>query len=126
AEKTSIIVGPTDHYLSSALVHYGLILCSPITPKVAIAVNTLHLYHIACQHCPHLLIQAYVKLLCDMHGVCQRFVLLHYTYSCHDPGSILQSPLLSIFHSLRCDQPDWWLKHCCPACTYKLQDKPAM
>ncbi|KAI6018452.1 hypothetical protein BKA83DRAFT_4127671 [Pisolithus microcarpus] len=38
AEKTSITVGPTDHYLSSALVRHGLIPCSPITPKVAVTV----------------------------------------------------------------------------------------
>ncbi|KIK20324.1 hypothetical protein PISMIDRAFT_13075 [Pisolithus microcarpus 441] len=51
------------------LVHHGLILCSPITLKVAVTVSTLNLYHTACQHCPHLSIQAYVKSLCDMHGV---------------------------------------------------------
>ncbi|KIK18692.1 hypothetical protein PISMIDRAFT_14188 [Pisolithus microcarpus 441] len=46
-----------------------LIPCSPITPKVAITVSALNLYHTARQCCPHLLIQAYVKSLCDMHGV---------------------------------------------------------
>ncbi|KIK17256.1 hypothetical protein PISMIDRAFT_15258 [Pisolithus microcarpus 441] len=69
AEKTSITVGPTDRYLSSALVCHGLIPCSPITPKVAVTVSTLNLYHTARQRCPHLSIQAYVKSLCDMHGV---------------------------------------------------------
>ncbi|KIK16156.1 hypothetical protein PISMIDRAFT_113928, partial [Pisolithus microcarpus 441] len=28
--------------------------------------------------------------------------------------------------ALQRDQPDWRLKHCCPACTYKIQDEPAM
>ncbi|KIK23092.1 hypothetical protein PISMIDRAFT_11215 [Pisolithus microcarpus 441] len=69
AEKTSITVGPTDRYLSSALVRHGLILCSPITPKVAVTVSALNLYHTAHQRCPHLLIQAYIKSLCDMHRV---------------------------------------------------------
>ena len=71
AEKTSITVEPTDLYLTSALVHHGLIPCSPITPKVAIMACALNLYHMAHQCCPHLSIQAYVKSLCDMHGVCQ-------------------------------------------------------
>ena len=70
-EKTSIIVEHTDLYLSSALVCHGLIPCSPITPKVAITAPALELYHTARQRCPHLSIQAYVKSLCDMHGVCQ-------------------------------------------------------
>ena len=71
AEKTSITVEPTDLYPTSALVRHSLIHCSPITPKVAITVYTLHLYHTAHQCCPHLSIQAYVKSLCDIHGVCQ-------------------------------------------------------
>ncbi|KAI5994770.1 hypothetical protein EDD15DRAFT_2195902 [Pisolithus albus] len=68
AEKTSITVGPTDRYLSSALARHGLIPCSPITPKVAVTVNALDLYRTTHQRCPHLSIQAYVKSLCDMHG----------------------------------------------------------
>ena len=71
AEKTSITVEPTDLYPTSALVRHSLIHCSPITPKVAITVYALHLYHTAHQCCPHLSIQAYVKSLCDIHGVCQ-------------------------------------------------------
>jgi len=73
AEKTSITVEPTDLYLTSVLVRHGLIPCSPITPKVAITVHTLDLYHTARQRCPHLSIQAFVKSLCDIHGVCFPF-----------------------------------------------------
>ncbi|KIK21581.1 hypothetical protein PISMIDRAFT_12206 [Pisolithus microcarpus 441] len=59
AEKTSITVGPTDRYLTSALVRHGLIPCSPIVPKVAITVQALDLYRTARQCCPHFSIQAY-------------------------------------------------------------------
>ena len=72
-EKTSITVEPTDLYLTSALVRHSLISCSPITPKVAITACALNLYHMACQRCPHLSIQAYVKSLCNIHGICQGF-----------------------------------------------------
>ncbi|KAI6011450.1 hypothetical protein BKA83DRAFT_4467030 [Pisolithus microcarpus] len=131
AEKTSITVGPTDRYLSSALVRHGLILCSPITPKVAVTVSALNLYHTAHQRCPHLLIQAYIKSLCDMHRVCQRF---HFTITAPIKFSITLDVYLQILalvsnlvhRALQCDQPDWRLKHCCPACTYKLQDELAM
>ena len=74
AEKTSITVEPTDLYLTSALVRHSLIPCSPITPKVAITAYALELYHVARQRCPHLSIQAYVKSLCDLHGVYDFFL----------------------------------------------------
>ncbi|KAI6015478.1 hypothetical protein BKA83DRAFT_4465568 [Pisolithus microcarpus] len=127
AEKTSITVGPTDRYLSSALVCHGLIPCSPITPKVAVTVSTLNLYHTARQRCPHLSIQAYVKSLCDMHGVpfynhhSRQFSIALDVYS-----QILALVSNLVCQALQRDQPDWRLKHCCPACTYKLQDELAM
>ncbi|KAI6117929.1 hypothetical protein F5141DRAFT_1187094 [Pisolithus sp. B1] len=101
-EKTSITVGPTDHYLTSALVCHGLIPCSPITLKVAVTVHVLDLYHTTHQHCPHLLIQAYVKLL------------------------FLAFVSNLVHHALQHDQPNWWLKHSCPPCTYRMLDEPAM
>ncbi|KAI6143575.1 hypothetical protein BKA82DRAFT_4331131 [Pisolithus tinctorius] len=87
---------PLDVSHAGALVCHGLIPCSPITPKVAITVQALDLYHTVRQRCPHLSIQGYVKSLCDIHGALQR------------------------------DQPDWRLKHGCPSCTYELQDEPTM
>ncbi|KIM59405.1 hypothetical protein SCLCIDRAFT_126248 [Scleroderma citrinum Foug A] len=139
-EKTSIIVEPTDLYLSSALVHHGLIPCSPITPKVAITAPALKLYHTtvaatqppqplftARQRCPHLSIQAYVKSLCDMHGVpfynhrSQQFSIALDVYL-----QILVFVSKLVQQALQCNQPDWHLKHGCPACTYTLQDEPPM
>ncbi|KAI6116970.1 hypothetical protein EDD17DRAFT_1477623 [Pisolithus thermaeus] len=127
AEKTSITIGPTDRYLTSALVRHGLIPCSPITPKVAITVHVLNLYHTTRQRCPHLSIQAYVKSLCDMHEV-----------PFHNHRSRQFSIALDVYlqvvvfvsnlvrRVLQRDQPDWRLKHSCPSCTYRLQDEPAM
>ncbi|KIM58061.1 hypothetical protein SCLCIDRAFT_28331 [Scleroderma citrinum Foug A] len=127
AEKTSITVEPTDLYLTSALVHHGLIPCSPITPKVAITVYALHLYHTAHQHCPHLSIQAYIKSLCDIHGVpfhnhrSRQFSIALDVYL---QISTFVSNLVQ--QALQRNQPDWQLKHGCPACTYTLQDEPPM
>ncbi|KAI5987809.1 hypothetical protein EDD15DRAFT_2135429, partial [Pisolithus albus] len=105
----------------------GLIPCSPITPKVAVTVHALDLYHTARQRCPHLSIQAYVKTLCDMHGVpfhdhrSQQFSIALDVYL-----QILTFVSNLVRQALQCDQPDWRLKHCCPACTYRLQDEPSM
>ncbi|KIO02918.1 hypothetical protein M404DRAFT_27534 [Pisolithus tinctorius Marx 270] len=126
-EKTSITVGPTDRYLTSALVHHGLIPCSPITPKVAITVQALDLYHTVRQRCPHLSIQGYVKSLCDIHGVpfhnhrSRQFSIVLDIYL-----QILALVSNLVHQALQCDQPDWRLKHGCPSCTYELQDEPTM
>ncbi|KIK10473.1 hypothetical protein PISMIDRAFT_56047, partial [Pisolithus microcarpus 441] len=109
------------------LVRHGLIPCSPITPKVTVTVSALNLYHTARQRCPHLSIQAYVKSLCDMHGVpfynhrSRQFSITLDVYL-----QILALISNLVRRALQRDQPDWRLKHCCPACTYKIQDEPAM
>lgn len=127
AEKTSVTVGPTDRYLTSALVCHGLIPCSPITPKVAVTVHALDLYHTTRQRCPHLSIQAYVKSLCDLHRVpfhnhrSRQFSIALDVYL-----QVLAFISNLVRHALQRDQPDWRLKHGCPACTYRLQDEPAM
>ncbi|KAI6160111.1 hypothetical protein EDD17DRAFT_1606831 [Pisolithus thermaeus] len=126
-EKTSITVGPTDHYLTSALICHGLILCSPITLKVAITVHALDLYHTTWQCCPHLLIQAYVKSLCDLHGVpfhnhCSR----QFSITLNVYLQVLAFVLNLVCHVLQHDWPDWWLKHGYPACTYRIQDEPIL
>ncbi|KAI5990606.1 hypothetical protein EDD15DRAFT_2388740 [Pisolithus albus] len=110
-----------------SLVRHGLIPCSPITPKVTVTVHALELYHNTRQRCPQLSIQAYVKSLCDMHGVpfhnhrSRQFSIALDVYL-----QILALVSNLVRQALQCDQPDWRLKHCCPACTYKLQDEPAM
>ncbi|KAI6034650.1 hypothetical protein BKA83DRAFT_4470170 [Pisolithus microcarpus] len=127
AEKTSITVGPTDRYLTSALVHHSLIPCSPIVPKVTITVQALDLYRTARQRCPHFSIQAYVKSLCDMHGVpfhnhrSRQFSVALDVYL-----QVLAFVSNLVCRALQRDEHDWRLKHACPACTYRLQDEPAM
>ncbi|KAI6137148.1 hypothetical protein F5141DRAFT_1185925 [Pisolithus sp. B1] len=126
-KKTSITIGPTDHYLTSALICHSLIPCCPIVPKVAVMVQALNLYHTACQHCPHLSIQAYIKSLCDMHGVLfHNHCLQQFSIALDVYLQVLAFVLNLVCHALQHDQPDWWLKHGCPACTYRLQDEPVM
>ncbi|KAI5992259.1 hypothetical protein EDC04DRAFT_2911220 [Pisolithus marmoratus] len=123
-EKTSITVGPADHYLTSALIRHGLILCSPISPKVAITVHTLDLYHTAHQHCPYILIQAYVKSLCDIHEVpfhnhrLQQFSIVLNIYL-----QVLGFVSNLVHQALQHDQPDWQLKHGCPTCYFEHNDE---
>ena len=67
--KVQIYHGDLRTTLASALVRQGLIPCSPLVPSVAIAIDVLELYRVANLRSPHLSIQAFVKTLCDLHGV---------------------------------------------------------
>jgi hypothetical protein len=52
-----------------ALILHGVIPCAPWNPTVAIRVRVLEVYCVTHVRCPHLAIQAFVKSLCNMHGV---------------------------------------------------------
>jgi len=87
-------------------------------------------------------IQAFVKMLCDLHGVSSKFIFKCLStiksYLRFNTNDILtnNSPLHSTFisqshlavHNLvQCalsrNSPDWRLRHACPACTYKLKNE---
>jgi hypothetical protein len=69
AEKVTAQILPTDTTISSVLVHQGVMPCLPISPTVGITMEALKLYCVAHLRCPHLSIQAFVKTVCDLHGV---------------------------------------------------------
>ncbi|KAI6013624.1 hypothetical protein BKA83DRAFT_4473946 [Pisolithus microcarpus] len=101
-----------------SLVHHSLIPCSPIVPKVAVTVQALDLYRTARQCCPHFSIQAYVPF--HNHRSRQFSVTLDVYLQ------VLAFVSNLVRRALQRDEHDWRLKHACPACTYRLQDEPAM
>ncbi|KAJ6474077.1 hypothetical protein DFH09DRAFT_1343351 [Mycena vulgaris] len=60
---------PSANGIASALILQGLMPCAPWTPTVAIRLRVLEAYHVTHVRCPQLVIQSYVKALCDIHGV---------------------------------------------------------
>ncbi|KAG2038237.1 hypothetical protein BDR03DRAFT_933641 [Suillus americanus] len=103
-EKVTVKLLSTDCTIASALVCQGVIPSSPISPAVGITTEALDLYCIVHLRSPHLSIQAFVKSMCDLHGVLAAMVA----------------------KSLQQDSPDWRLKHACPTCTYVLTDEPKL
>ncbi|KAG1743564.1 uncharacterized protein EDB91DRAFT_1247062 [Suillus paluster] len=69
AEKVILRILPTDATISSVLVRQGMMPCSPISPTVIITTKALDLYHVAHLRSPQLSIQAFVKTMCNLHGV---------------------------------------------------------
>ncbi|KAJ7816682.1 hypothetical protein B0H14DRAFT_3475139 [Mycena olivaceomarginata] len=112
---------PTESGIAPALVHEGLVPCAPWAPSVAITVRVLEAYRIQHVRCPQLVIQSFVKSLCDMHGVayrpylCQQFSIAYDLYL-----DIRRRTDERVMHLLGRNSK-WRMKHACPACMYKLE-----
>jgi hypothetical protein len=68
AERIPLGILSTDSFIVSALIHQGVIPCSPI-PTTTITMEALNFYWIAHYCNPHFSIQAYMRMLCDLQGV---------------------------------------------------------
>ncbi|KAJ6493110.1 hypothetical protein C8R45DRAFT_1095624 [Mycena sanguinolenta] len=108
--------------VASALIKQGLVPCSPWTLSVAIATCVLELYRTTHLRCPQLAIQAFVKSLCDLHGVAYRPYLREQFLIAYDIYLDLHRRTDGLVNqALGRVSPDWRLKHTCPACMYKLE-----
>ncbi|KAJ7703810.1 hypothetical protein B0H14DRAFT_2647720 [Mycena olivaceomarginata] len=116
-----------DVYLSSCVMAQGLIPATPWKPKVAFTTRCLEIYRLVCLRSPGVSIQPWVKTLADLHGcklkpyVSKAFSKCFYVYL-----KVLQVVDDRIKKVLGRDAPDWRLKNCCPACTYKLEGEMKM
>ncbi|KAJ6524845.1 hypothetical protein DFH09DRAFT_1250792 [Mycena vulgaris] len=101
---------------------FSLVPCSPFAPSIAIATRVLEMFRLARLRSPTLSIQSWVKTLCDLHGklfvpyLAQQFTICYDVYL-----ETLAAVDARVAKALGRDAPDWRLKNCCPACTYKLE-----
>ncbi|KAG8703420.1 hypothetical protein FRC09_004173 [Ceratobasidium sp. 395] len=106
-----------DEHPNVALVKAGYISPSPTHPTTAISIRTLNLFKLLRRRMPQFSIQAFTKVLCDLH-LLSTTLDVYFTIL-----RIIDSRLLS---ELKRDGPDWRLKNACPACTYKLDNEPEL
>ncbi|KAG2126569.1 uncharacterized protein EDB93DRAFT_1273720 [Suillus bovinus] len=118
AEKVPLMILPTDLFLASALVHQGVIPCSPISPSTGITIESLDFYRIARQCNPHFSIQAYVQF--------HLYLSRQFSIALNVYLQILTNVDTLLHEAIGRQDPDWRLKHCCPACTYTLQDEVSL
>ncbi|KAH7908461.1 hypothetical protein BJ138DRAFT_1115822 [Hygrophoropsis aurantiaca] len=127
AENMSVCILPSDTFISSALVRRGIVPCSPISPTVAITIDALELYRVAHLRSPHFSIQAFVKTLCDLHGVeFHRYLSRQFSIAYDVYLQILSTVNTLVTEAIQRDSQDWRLKHACPACTYKLEGEDSL
>ncbi|KAG2106846.1 hypothetical protein BD769DRAFT_1630675 [Suillus cothurnatus] len=101
--------------------------CSPISPTVGITTKALELYCVAHLRSPQLSIQAFVKTMCDLHGVGFHRHLSHqFSIGFNLYLQIQCCVAAMVAELLRHDLPDFRLKHACPACTYTLMYEPKL
>ncbi|KAG1894287.1 uncharacterized protein F5891DRAFT_1131007 [Suillus fuscotomentosus] len=94
-------------FIASALVRQGVIPCSPISPITRITVQA-----------------AYVKTMCDLQGVQFRVYLSRQFSIAYDVYLQMLTNINSLVHAaIGRNDPDWRLKHACPACTYTLTNE---
>ncbi|KAG2354598.1 hypothetical protein BDR07DRAFT_1305407 [Suillus spraguei] len=106
------------------MVHQGVIPCSPISPVAGITSEALELYRVTHLRSPHLSIQAFVKTMCNLHGIeFHRHLSRQFSIALDIYLQIQRVVASLVTESLRRDSPDWRLKHACPACTYILTNE---
>ncbi|KAG1789326.1 hypothetical protein EV424DRAFT_1476376 [Suillus variegatus] len=127
ASKVTLRILPIDATICSAMVRQGVMPCSPISPTVGITTEALDLYRVAHLRSPHLSIQAFVKTVCDLHGVeFHRHLSRQFSIAFDTYLQIRRSVADIVAESLQRNSPDWRLKHACPTCTYELTDEEAL
>ncbi|KAG1823788.1 uncharacterized protein BJ212DRAFT_1261920, partial [Suillus subaureus] len=78
-EKFILKISSTDTTIASVLICQGVMPCSPISPVMGITLEALELYWVAHLRSPHLVIQAFIKTICDLLGVC---LSSHFKFYC--------------------------------------------
>ncbi|KAG2341488.1 hypothetical protein BDR05DRAFT_976866 [Suillus weaverae] len=116
-----------EEVANAALVHVGLLGCSPTAPSVTITLQCLELYHQLRRHQSSFSIQAFAKVLCALHDV--TFVP-SFRQQFSDTFDVYLAILCEIRSrmdaTLGWTEPNWHLRHSCPACTFEQSDELAL
>jgi hypothetical protein len=98
---------------------------SPFIPTAVITIRALEVYHVARLQCPHLGIQAFVRTLCNIHGVKPRQWLAAQLSVAFDVYLMIRAVVDKRMQvALGRDTPHWCLKNACPCGLYKLEGEP--
>ncbi|KAJ6538073.1 hypothetical protein B0H19DRAFT_1213662 [Mycena capillaripes] len=100
---------------------------APYFPTVVITLRALEVYRLTHLRCPRLGIQAFVRALCNIHGVAPRAWLGRQFSVVFDVHlAILTAVDRRVQVALGRDALDWRLKNACPTCMYKVEGEAAL
>ncbi|KAJ7803591.1 hypothetical protein B0H13DRAFT_1671632 [Mycena leptocephala] len=113
--------------VSSGCVCQGWMPVAAYFPTVVITIRALEVFRVTSLRCPRLGVQAFVRVLCDIHGVSPRPWLSSQFSVVFDIYLAIRANVGGrVQAALGRDTPDWRLKNACPACLYKLEGEPAL
>ncbi|KAJ6564784.1 hypothetical protein B0H19DRAFT_1209940 [Mycena capillaripes] len=96
-------------------------------PTVVISLRALEVFRVANLRCPRLGVQAFVRTLCDIHGVAPRPWLASQFSVAFDVYLAIRAVVdRRVQVALGRNTPDWRLKNACPSCLYKLEGEPTL
>ncbi|KAF6763562.1 hypothetical protein DFP72DRAFT_986482 [Ephemerocybe angulata] len=98
----------------------GLIPSSPYDPVYSITVRTLEVFRNTHLRSPHLSLEAFVKTLCDLYGVCYRPSLRAAFSNCYDVYIRLRNETENRIKLSLNRTGLWRRRNACPACTYRV------
>ncbi|KZP19677.1 hypothetical protein FIBSPDRAFT_743368 [Athelia psychrophila] len=111
----------------AAIIAQGIIPTAPQTPTTGFRVETLELYCTAHFRCPQLSVQAWVRTMADLQGeVYARYRSRQFSIA-YDLYLEIRTNIHSrINKALNREDPNWNIRHVCPACMNKVQGEPEM
>ncbi|KAJ6569171.1 hypothetical protein B0H19DRAFT_1209333 [Mycena capillaripes] len=96
-------------------------------PTVVISLRALEVFRVASLRCPRLGVQAFIRTLCDIHGVAPRpWLASQFSVTLDVYFAIREVVDRRVQVALGRDTPDWRLKNACPPCMYKLEGEPPL
>ncbi|KAH9847481.1 hypothetical protein C2E23DRAFT_741522 [Lenzites betulinus] len=123
-KKTVHIKRGADQTTAEALVLHGYLGTVPISPSLAISLDTLELFRCIRLFKASFSTEAFTKLLCYMYFIPYR---RYYRTAIADAFDIYLTILRDVNRNMMAelgrDSPDWRAVNACPACAYKLDDE---
>ncbi|KAF8507268.1 hypothetical protein JB92DRAFT_2793630 [Gautieria morchelliformis] len=108
-------------HISVTLIHYGIISCNPVDPSMAFEVATLEVFRRLRLRSPHVSIQAWVRVLCDVCKInYRRYLREQFTRAFDTYLDLLRHVDAKVKAIMSHDTPNWRMKHMCPSCCHKL------
>ncbi|KAI0349069.1 hypothetical protein OH77DRAFT_1507574 [Trametes cingulata] len=109
---------------AEALVLHGYLGTTPITPSLAISLNTLELFRCIRLFKASFSTEAFTKLVCYMYYIpYRRFYRTAIADAFDIYISILREVERQVMQELGRDTPDWRALNACPPCAYRLSDE---
>ncbi|KAJ7236971.1 hypothetical protein C8J57DRAFT_1529765 [Mycena rebaudengoi] len=116
-----------DPNIPATFIRQGLIPSAPARPKVAFTTRMLEIFRVLHLRCPSFSKHAFMKGICDVSKVPftptlgQQFTIAYDAYL-----DLREQARILVSRALGQDTPQYRLRNCCPACTYKLEDEPKL